>query len=364
MKTKRIITVIVDIILYALLIIQMLYVFTGNIAHEILGIIFLLCLIAHIIIKRKQLKSLFKLKGKSKARIVSNIVTILLIVACIALAVSGFDVSRTLFPWFRLLGSVDIHVYLATLVLALSVLHGGMKGFIRSKHKIKAGILIALGVIASIVLGLALIPYINRQFREVNVSSSDVFKNEDVKWAGNKPLVVYFTRVGNTDFDDDVDMVSGASLMLMDNTPFGNTMLLAQMIDSTINCDVRAIKVLGTKYPSGYADTTVVASKELSDNARPAIETIDVRGYDSVILIYPLWWGTIPMPVATFLENNDFTDKKIYVIATQGSDGYGSSLDDINALVKGAEVIPVMSVYCDDVPYAGEDILNWLKQRV
>ncbi|MBQ9391671.1 MAG: hypothetical protein IJU02_05725 [Lachnospiraceae bacterium] len=361
MKAKKIITIVNDIVLYAVLVIQLLYVFIGNVAHEILGITFLLCLIVHTIIKRKQLKSLFKFKGKSKARIVSNIVTILLIIACIALMISGLDVSRTLVPWFRILSSVDMHVYLATTVLALGVLHGGMKGFIRSKKKVLAGILIVIGVIASIVMGLAIIPWVNRQFREVSVNTSDVIGSDKVTWNGTKPLVVYFTRVGNTDFDANVDMVSGASLMLKDGVMTGNTHLLTQMIDNAIDCDVRAIKVTGTKYPSSYADTVAVASDELAKNARPAIETIDVSGYDSVILVYPLWWGTIPMPVATFLENNDFAGKKVYVIATQGSEGYGSSIDEIKKIANNAEVIPVMSVYSDDIPKADTDIINWLK---
>ena len=62
--SKRIGTVI-DVLMYLLLLVQMLYVFTGNNLHEYLGIGFFACLVAHLIIKRKMLLSLFKFKGKS-----------------------------------------------------------------------------------------------------------------------------------------------------------------------------------------------------------------------------------------------------------------------------------------------------------
>lgn len=40
-----------------------------------------------------------------------------------------------------------------------------------------------------------------------------------------KVLSVYFTRVGNSDFDKDINAVSGASLMLDGETLIGNSQL-------------------------------------------------------------------------------------------------------------------------------------------
>lgn len=350
----------VDVLMYAILLIQMIYVFTGNIVHEVLGIGFFLCLAGHIFIKRRQIIPLFKPGNKSAARRFSDAVTILLMLAIAALMVSSLDVSRTLFPRFRLFGSADLHVYLATAVLALSVIHGGMKGFIRTKKKKLAAFLMAAGGIASVAVGLALVPYLNRHFRTVNINYTEAVSGERVELSGGKTLAVYFTRVGNTDFEQDVDAVSGASLMLADGELMGNTQLIAGMIENAAECDVKAITLTGEKYPSGYGDTVSVAGKELSAGERPGIEPVDIAEYDRVILVYPLWWGTVPMPVATFLESNDFTGKPLYLIATQGSSGYGSSVDDIKAMAKGADVQPVMSIYCDDIPYSRQVIGEWL----
>lgn len=126
-----------------------------------------------------------------------------------------------------------------------------------------------------------------------------------VEWQGDKTLVVYFTRMGNSNFEPDVDAVSGASLLMSDGEMMGNNQLLARMVCDITDFESEAITLTGEKYPSSYSDTIAVASDELRAQARPAIEPIDVSNYDSIILIYPLWWGSIPMPVATFLEDNE-----------------------------------------------------------
>ena len=137
--------------------------------------------------------------------------------------------------------------------------------------------------------------------------------------------------------------------------------LLAYMVKDAIGSEIVPITLTGEKYPSSYMDTVSVGGKELREDARPGIEDIDISGYSEIILIYPIWWGTVPMPVATFLEGNDFSDKTIYLIATQGSAGFGSSTSFVREKAKGADVIEVMSIYCDDIPDSRDDIVEWLK---
>lgn len=56
------------------------------------------------------------------------------------------------------------------------------------------------------------------------------------------------------------------------------------------------------------------------------------------------------MPVASFLEQNDFSGKTIYLIISQGSSGFGSTVSEIEDLCPGANVVPGASIYCEDVP--------------
>ena len=359
MNRKRI-GLIVDILMYTLLVAQMLYIFIGNTVHEILGIAFFVCFVVHLVIKGWWFKTLFK-KGKSGSRRFFDVVTCILILTILALMLSSMGVSRMIFPWFHAVGSAALHRYLATAVLALGVLHGGMHGIWHAKKKKRAIVFVALACILSLTLGLFAVPYMNRHLRKVDVSFSEKTTGQKVEWKGKKPLVVYFTRLGNTDFEPDVDAVSGASLLMSDGKMMGSNQFLAELVCDILDCEAVPITVTGKKYPSSYNSTISVAGDELKAKARPEIEAIDVTEYDSLILIYPLWWGSIPMPVATFLEQNDLSGKTIYLIATQGSAGYGSTVSEIENLSPGATVIKGTSIYCEDIPDAGEELLELIR---
>lgn len=351
---------IVDIMMYVLMLSQMLYVLTTNNVHEIIGIAFFVCLIIHLVIKKWWFKTAFR-KGHDTSRLFFNIVTLLLMLTSVVLMVSSMGVSRFLFPWFSFLVSSEFHRYAATAAMTLAVVHGCMHGIWHAKKKRRAVTLTVIACVASVSVGLFAVPYMNRHLKKVDVEFADAVRGETVDWKGEKPLVVYFTRVGNTDFDPDIDAVSGASLLISDGELMGSNQLLADMVGDIIGCDPVAITLTGEKYPSSYSSTVSVAGDELRAQARPEIEPIDVSGYDSIILIYPLWWGSIPMPVATFLEQNDLSKKTIYLIVSQGSSGYGSTVSDIEALCPGANVVPGASIYCEDIPDAREELLKTVK---
>ena len=355
--------IVVDCLMALLLLLQMLHVFTGNTVHEWLGIAFFLCLAVHLILKRHWLAGMLKARGRKGGFAVKLFegATLALLLAAITLMVSSMDVSRLLFPKVMLFGSADLHRYLATAVLTLSVLHGGLSLLRRSRKKKWMLLLLIASVALSAALGLALVPYLDRHYKRVEVGYEQAVSGEKLAWTGKKPLTVYFTRVGNTDFAPDVDAVSGASLLLADGRLMGSGELLADMIQDAVGCDTRAIVLTGEKYPSAYGDTVVVAQRELRSDSRPAIEPVDVSEYDEIILIYPLWWGTVPMPVATFLESGDFTGKTIHLIASQGSSGFGASTEAIRALCPGATVREGISVYCDDIPKARDEIGRYLQ---
>ncbi|MCR5324277.1 MAG: hypothetical protein K6E85_13530 [Lachnospiraceae bacterium] len=360
---KKKINLLTEIMMYLAMLVQMLYVLAGNIAHEIIGVVFFVCLVTHIVIKRKWFRTLFRKSSASTgARRFANIITVLLLIVSIVLMVSSMGVSRTLFPWFRFMMEPLFHRYLATGMLTLAIVHGGMHFYFRTTNKKKVVIFITLIAGAGIALGLALVPYLNRHLRKVEIELNEKVSGEKVDVKGNMPLVVYFTRVGNTDFDDDVDAVSGASLMKVGNELVGSNELLALMVKDALGCETIPITLIGQKYPSSYTDTVSVAGKELREDARPTVENIDISGYDTIILIYPIWWGTVPMPVATFLESNDFSGKTLHLLASQGSAGLGSSTKDIRNMAKGAEVIEGLSIYCEDITDAREKIGVWLKE--
>lgn len=360
-KKKMLLSYLVDGAMYAVMLAQMLYVLTGNAVHEWLGISFFVLLVCHMVMKRRWFSLFLGRKGKLlSARRFADSMILLLMLCLVLLMFSSMGVSRLLFPRVTFLGSPKFHSTLATLALTAAVIHGGMHFYFRAKKKKLAVAAIALLSAAALGVGFGLVPYMNRHYRPVEVTA--VQSGETLTWKSGKPLVVYFSRVGNTDFDPEIDAVSGASLLRVDGALTGNTQFMAARLEELLGCDTAAITLTGERYPSSYADTCTVGGRELKAQLRPEIQPIDVTDYDHILLVYPIWWGTIPMPVATFLESGDFAGKTIHLIATQGSSGFVSSTRDVRALVPQAEVTEAISVYCDDIPASGPMLADWLKQ--
>lgn len=362
MKSKKAISLIIDIAMYAVMLAQMLYVITGNAVHEWLGISFFVLLVCHMILKRRWFRLWLHRKGKLlSARRFADFMIVLLMGSLILLSFSSMGVSRLLFPSVHFLGSPVFHRTLATLALTFAVIHGGMHSYFRAKSKKKAVAVIAVLCAAALGIGFGLVPYLNRHYRTVEVGAADAVPSEHLTWKTGKPLVVSFTRVGNTDFEPDIDAVSGASLLRVDGELTGNTQFMADQLSGMMDCDTAAITLTGKHYRSSYAETCVVGGQEIKAGDRPDILPIDISDYQDILLIYPIWWGTIPAPVATFLESGSFAGKTVYLIATQGSSGFVSSTRDIQAIIPEAAVVEGISVYCDDIPNSASLLANWMK---
>ena len=90
----------------------------------------------------------------------------------------------------------------------------------------------------------------------------------------------------------------------------GNTKILAEMIAERTHGDLFEIKTV-KPYPKEYRPATEAAKQEKEENARPEIvgELPDLSKYDVVFLGDPIWWSDMPMPVYTFLDQENFAGR-------------------------------------------------------
>lgn len=174
-------------------------------------------------------------------------------------------------------------------------------------------------------------------------------------------LIAYFSRVGNTDFPDDTDTSSSASVMATEDGLQGNAEALARMIQSTVGGDLFLIGTEET-YPVSYDVTIDVGQQEQSDNARPAlasrVENLDQ--YDTVFLGYPNWWGDMPMAVYSFLDAYNLSGKTIIPFVTHGGSGFSGTQSRIAELEPGATVLDGLSVRDSGVADAQADVESWI----
>ena len=124
----------------------------------------------------------------------------------------------------------------------------------------------------------------------------------------------------------------------------GTTKRVAQNLAQAIGADLHEIKPLAP-YSSADLDWKNKSSRssvEMNDkSSRPALAAGDfsVKGYDQVFLGFPIWWGTAPRVVQTFLESQDFANKTIILFATSGSSGMGNTDKDLKPSVSASTKI-------------------------
>lgn len=167
----------------------------------------------------------------------------------------------------------------------------------------------------------------------------------------SKILIAYYSRKGQ-------NYVSGSIKDLIK----GNTEIAAEMVKEIIGGELLEIDTVKA-YPVDYTETTNVAKDELRADFRPELTEIvkNMEEYDTVVLGYPNWWGTMPMAVFTFLESYDFSGKKIIPFCTHEGSGLGHSEKDIAKLCPNATILKGLAIHGGSVKNAGKSIEAWLK---
>lgn len=91
-----------------------------------------------------------------------------------------------------------------------------------------------------------------------------------------------------------------------------------------------------------YNDDNCRANKEMNDDkARPAIseDMSVVSEYDVIYLGYPIWWGTAPRVIQTFLESYDISRATVYTFCTSGGSGIEKSIKDLKSLYSDVNIV-------------------------
>ena len=134
-----------------------------------------------------------------------------------------------------------------------------------------------------------------------------------------KTLIAFFSRA-------DENYFGGA----MRYVKVGNTEIVANIIKDLILADSFKIE-MKNPYSPVYMTCIEEAKKDLRAKARPELVSVpeSIDEYDTVILAYPNYWGTMPMAVYTFLESFDFSGKTILPLCTNEGSGMGSSEREI-----------------------------------
>ena len=153
-----------------------------------------------------------------------------------------------------------------------------------------------------------------------------------------------------------------------DENYFGGAMRYVKVGNTEIVChkdliDADTFKIeMKTPYSPVYMTCIDEAKRDLRAKARPELVAVpeSIDDYDTIVLAYPNYWGTMPMAVFTFLEAFDFTGKTILPLCTNEGSGMGGSERDIKRTCPGATVKNGLSITGSRAADSAESVKSWL----
>lgn len=144
----------------------------------------------------------------------------------------------------------------------------------------------------------------------------------------------------------------------------GNTRGVAEEAARQTGADLFEITMVNP-YSTDYNTVLDQAQADQNAQARPELagHVENMEQYDTILLGYPNWWASIPMPVASFLEEYDFSGKTIIPFCSHGGGRFGQSLTAIAKLAPNAVMGEALSVHYSGGSSLSGDVTAWLENN-
>lgn len=175
--------------------------------------------------------------------------------------------------------------------------------------------------------------------------------------SGSVTVSVFSTGTNNN--DNNVDTTSDDNVLIVYYSRTGITEKIANDIHNIVGGDIIKIETV-EPYPEDYNTVVDIAQDEKAENYRPEINTVidNIDQYDTVYIGYPIWWGTMPMAMFTFIESYNLDGKTIIPFSTSGGSGLGTSVRDLRDSLPNANVV---NGFTGDSGTTIEEIEKWIE---
>ena len=200
--------------------------------------------------------------------------------------------------------------------------------------------------------------------------------------SGKNILIAYFTRLDNTDAsleeilqgggpygpigtsleDADMDAITSASIQVIDGEIQGSTEAVARMIQEYTGGDLFSVQTV-QDYPVDYDTLIEQGGEERNQGIRPELEkrVEHMQDYDTIFLGFPNWWYDMPMGMYSFLENHDFSGKRVIPFVTSASSGFSDTIRTLQEMLPDAEIEKEgLAIQMADVAGANAQVKEWV----
>ena len=143
----------------------------------------------------------------------------------------------------------------------------------------------------------------------------------------------------------------------------GITKTVASMIAEFTESDLFEIEPVKeyTMEDLDWQDENSRSSVEMKNKKfRPEVKNkvTNISDYSEVIIGFPVWWYTAPTIINTFIEENDLTNKKIYLFLTSGGSTVNGSFTDLSNKYPNLNFVSGIKFNRN---VTKEDVINWLE---
>lgn len=130
--------------------------------------------------------------------------------------------------------------------------------------------------------------------------------------------------------ENNTQPATGKDTLVVVFSATGTTKGVAERIAAMENADFYEITAAEpyTSADLDYGDSDSRTTKEQNDKSvRPQISsgTLDLTGYKTIYIGYPIWWGEEPRIMDTFVESYNFENITMIPFCTSGGSGIGNS---------------------------------------
>ena len=155
---------------------------------------------------------------------------------------------------------------------------------------------------------------------------------------------------------------NGKKVLIAYFTWSGNTQGVAFEIQKQTGAEIFEIEP-EKPYSENYNTVLREAQRDQRRKARPKLKNHveNFADYDIIMLGYPNWWASIPMPIASFLEEYNFEGKTIMPFCSHGGGRFGQSLTAIAKLAPKAVITEGLSVHYSGGGSLRSDVRKWLE---
>lgn len=169
-----------------------------------------------------------------------------------------------------------------------------------------------------------------------------------------KALILFYSRAGENHYNGGLEHLE-----------VGNTHLASQWIGDEIGADLFQVDTV-VPYAESYRECCGQAVAEWKGNVRPAVKGMPegVEAYDTIVVGYPIWCGTMPMCLYTVLEAINTAGKRVVALCTHEGSGYAGSVEALKKLCPEAAVEAGLSVKGCQVRESEEMIRQWARENL